>query len=158
METVSTVIVKPYVLQQDPASCYYLKLSFLRQYLNTFSCKLLSQNAHLRYYNPDRPLITAFEKVTILLAQATDIQFNLIVIDGGSCLYRNCKVILYQRSRIYIVCQRLCNIQPSATKVNGFSCKARTNLDIAGLPNPPLITIFSKVTFNFMRQLSSLSI
>ena len=45
METVSTVIVKPYLLYQDPGSCYYIKLSFLRRYLDAFSCKLLSQNA-----------------------------------------------------------------------------------------------------------------
>ena len=44
-ETVSTVIVKPYLLYQGPAACYHLKLSFLRQLLNAFSCKLLSQRA-----------------------------------------------------------------------------------------------------------------
>ena len=40
----------------------------------------------------------------------------------------------------------------SATKVNGFQCKAIATkssiLDIAGVPDPPLITIFGKVTFN----------
>ena len=47
----------------------------------------------------------------------------------------------------------------SATKVNSFHCKAIVKkssiLDIAGVPDPPLITIFGKVTFNLTQQLSS---
>ena len=71
-ETVSTVTVKSCLLQQDPASCYHLKLSFLRQLLNAFSCKLLSQRAPFRHWKqPGRPLITLFDKVIIHLAQAT---------------------------------------------------------------------------------------
>ena len=46
----------------------------------------------------------------------------------------------------------LSNIQPSTMKVNGFQCKVIATessiLDIPGLPDPPLIAIFSKVTFN----------
>ena len=65
-------------------------------------------------------------------------------------------------SRIQIVCQRLSTIKPSATKVNGFQGKAVTTecsiVDIADLPHPPLITIFSKVTFNLTQQMSSSSI
>ena len=48
----------------------------------------------------DRSLIRVFGKVIIHLVQANVIQFKLIVIYGGyegSCLYGNCKVILYQR-------------------------------------------------------------
>ena len=55
-------------------------------------------------------------------------------------------------SRIQIACQCLPNIELSATKVNGFQCKAiatnSTILDIAGVPDAPLIAIFRKVTFN----------
>ena len=48
---------------------------------------------------------------------------------------------------------------PLRTKLNGFQCKAIATewsiLDIAGLPDLPLITIFSKVTFNLTwKQLS----
>ena len=54
------------------------------------------------------------------------------------------------------------NIELSATKVNSFQCKAiatkRSILDIARVPDPPLITIFGKVTFNLTQQLSSCSI
>ena len=43
-------------------------------------------------------------------------------------------------------------IEISATNVNGFQCKAvaikSCILDIADVPDPPLITIFGKVTFN----------
>ena len=45
--------------------------------------------------DPDRPLITAFGKAIIHLAQATAIYVNIIAIYGGRCLYGNCKVILY---------------------------------------------------------------
>ena len=45
----------------------------------------------------DQPLITVFGKVIIHLAQETSIQFNLIAIYEGSCLYGNCKVLLYER-------------------------------------------------------------
>ena len=58
-------------------------------------------------------------------------------------------------SKFQIPCQRLFNIELSATKVNGFQYKAiATNssiLNIAGVPDPPLITIFGKVTFNLMQ-------
>ena len=41
------------------------------------------------------------------------------------------------------------------TKVNGFQCKAISTrssiLDIADVPDPPLITIFGKVIFNLMQ-------
>ena len=50
---------------------------------------------YLRCCDPNRPLITVFDKVIIHLAQATDTQFNLIVIYGSSSLYGNYKVILY---------------------------------------------------------------
>ena len=43
-------------------------------------------------------------------------------------------------------------IKLSAAKVNGFQCKAIATesftLDIAIVKDPPLITIFGKVTFN----------
>ena len=59
-------------------------------------------------------------------------------------------------SRIQIACQRLSKIELSATKVNGFQCKAvgtkSSILDIADVPDPPVITIFGKVTFNLMQQ------
>ena len=53
-----------------------------------------------------------------------------------------------KRSSIQIACQRLSNIELSATKVNSFQCKAiatkRSILDIARVSDPPLITIFGK--------------
>ena len=55
-------------------------------------------------------------------------------------------------SSIQIVSQRLSNIELSATKVNSFQCEAvatrRSILEIVHVPDPPLITIFGKVTFN----------
>ena len=55
-------------------------------------------------------------------------------------------------SSIQIACQRLSKIELSATQVNGFQCKAVATkssiLDIAEVTDPPLITIFGKVTFN----------
>ena len=90
--TVSAIIVKSYLLQQDPVSCNHLKFAIV---LTAFSCKLSSiLDAG---GNPDRPLITGFDKVIIHLAQATVVQFNLIAIYKGSCLYYSCKFILYQR-------------------------------------------------------------
>ena len=66
------------------------------------------------------------------------------------------KLYFTRGSRIQIACQRLSNIEFSATKVNGFQCRAIATessiLDIAGVPDPPLITIFSKVTFNLTQQ------
>ena len=54
-------------------------------------------------------------------------------------------------SRIQIACWRLSKIQLSATKVNGFQCKAVATkcfiIDIADVPDLTLITIFGKVTF-----------
>ena len=47
-------------------------------------------------------------------------------------------------------------------KVKNFHCKAiatkRSILDIASVLDPPLITIFGKVTFNLTEELSSCSI
>ena len=64
-------------------------------------------------------------------------------------------------SSIQIARQRQSNIELSATKVNSCQCKdiatKRSILDIARVPNPPLITIFGKVIFNLMQQLSSCS-
>ena len=55
-------------------------------------------------------------------------------------------------SRMCIAWQCLSKIELSATKVNGFQCKAiainSSVIDIAGVPDPPLITIIGKVTFN----------
>ena len=55
-------------------------------------------------------------------------------------------------SRMCIAWQWLSKIELSATKVNGFQCKAiainSSVIDIAGVPDPPLITIIGKVTFN----------
>ena len=55
-------------------------------------------------------------------------------------------------SRMCIAWQCLSKIELSATKVNGFQCKAiainSSILDIADAPDPPLITIIGKVTFN----------
>ena len=55
-------------------------------------------------------------------------------------------------SRMCIAWQCLSKIELSATKVNGFQCKAiainSSIIDIAGVPDPPLITIIGKVTFN----------
>ena len=55
-------------------------------------------------------------------------------------------------SRMCIAWQCLPKIELSATKVNGFHCKAiainSSIIDIAGVPDPPLITIIGKVTFN----------
>ena len=63
-----------------------------------------------------------------------------------------------KRSSIQIACQRLSNIELSATKVNSFQCKAiatkRSILDIARVPDPPLITILGKVTFNLTEHLT----
>ena len=65
-------------------------------------------------------------------------------------------------SSIQIASQHLSNIELSATKVNSFQCKAIATkssiLDIAGVPDPPLITIFGEVTFKLTQQLSSCSI
>ena len=59
-------------------------------------------------------------------------------------------------SRIQISCQRLSKIKLSATKVNSFQCKAVATkssiLDVADFPDPPLITIFCKVTFNLTQE------
>ena len=67
-----------------------------------------------------------------------------------------------KRSSIQIACQRVSNIELSATKVNSFQCKAiatkRSILDIARVPDPPLIKIFGKLTFDLTQQLSSCSI
>ena len=64
-------------------------------------------------------------------------------------------------SSMEIACQRLSNIELSAVRVNSSQCKVnatkRSILDITRLPDPPLITIFGKVTFNFTQQLSSCS-
>ena len=62
------------------------------------------------------------------------------------------KSLFSRGSRIQIACERLSKIELSATKVNGFQRKAVATksfiLDIADVPDPPLITIFGKVTFN----------
>ena len=59
-------------------------------------------------------------------------------------------------STIQISCQRLSNIELSAIKVNSFQCKAiatkRSVLDIARVPDPPLITTFGKVTFDLTQN------
>ena len=51
-----------------------------------------------------------------------------------------------------MACERLSNIELSATKVNSFPCKAIATkspmLDIACIPNRPVITMFGKVNFN----------
>ena len=103
----------------------------------------------------DQPLIPVFYKVIIHLVEATVIQFNLIAIYGGSCLYGYCKSYFTRGSIIQIACQRLSNVELFTTKVNGFQCKAiaikSSILDIAGIPDPPLITIFGKVTFSLMQ-------
>ena len=121
-----------------------LSSSFLRQQLNAFSCKLLSQRAPSQMLETTR--IHLFGKVIIHLGQVTVIQFNLMAICGCSCR----KVIFCQR--IQIVCQRLSKIELPVTKVNGFQCKAISTkssiLDIADVPDPPLITIFIKVIFS----------
>ena len=55
-------------------------------------------------------------------------------------------------SRMCIAWQCLSKIELSVTKVNGFQCKAiainSSVIDIARVPDPPLITIIGKVTFN----------
>ena len=62
------------------------------------------------------------------------------------------KLYFTRGSRMCIAWQSLSKIKLSATKVNGFQCKAiainSSILDIAGVPDPPLITIIGKVTFN----------
>ena len=60
------------------------------------------------------------------------------------------KSCITRGSSIQIVCQPVSNIQLSAAKVNNFQCKAiaaKTSiLDVAHVPDPPLITIFGKKT------------
>ena len=72
------------------------------------------------------------------------------------------KTYFTRGSSIQIACQRLPNIELSATKVGSFQCKSiaskRSTLDVARVPDPPLIAIFGKVTFNLTQQLSSRSI
>ena len=62
------------------------------------------------------------------------------------------KLYFTRGSRMCIAWQSLSKIKLSATKVNGFQCKAiainSSILDIADAPDPPLITIIGKVTFN----------
>ena len=62
------------------------------------------------------------------------------------------KLYFTRGSRMCIAWQSLSKIKLSATKVNGFQCKAiainSSVIDIAGVPDPPLITIIGKVTFN----------
>ena len=69
------------------------------------------------------------------------------------------KTYFTRGSSIQIACQRLSNIELSAKKVNSFQCKSiatkRSILGIARVPDPPLITMFGKVTFNLTHQLSS---
>ena len=64
-------------------------------------------------------------------------------------------------SGIQIACQCLSNIELSTTKANSFQSKAvatkRSILDIARVPDPPLITVFGKATFNWTKQLPSFS-
>ena len=61
-------------------------------------------------------------------------------------------------SSIQIAYQRLSNNELFATKVNSFQCKAfatkRSILDIARIPDPPVITVFGKKAFNLTQQLS----
>ena len=53
-------------------------------------------------------------------------------------------------SSVQIAWQRLSNVKLSAAKVNSFQCKSiatkRSILDIAHVPDPPLITILGKTT------------
>ena len=53
-------------------------------------------------------------------------------------------------SSVQIAWQRLSNVRLSAAKVNSFQCKSiatkRSILDIAHVPDPPLITILGKTT------------
>ena len=55
-------------------------------------------------------------------------------------------------SRIKIACWSLSKTELSATKVKGCQCKdietRNSTLDISGVPDTPLITIFGKVIFN----------
>ena len=111
---------------------------------------------------PDRPLITVFGKIIIHQVQANVTQFNLIAIYGrfgSSCLYGTCKAILYQsiQDLDYVLARK---IELSAAKVNQCQCKAASTkssiLDVADVPDPPLISIFGKVTFNLAVILFSL--
>ena len=64
-------------------------------------------------------------------------------------------------SRVQIAYWRFAKFELSATKVNGFQCKAvstqSSTLDIVDVPDQPQITIFGKATF-YLTQLSSYSI
>ena len=55
-------------------------------------------------------------------------------------------------SRIQIACQSLSKIELFAAKIKGFQCKTTatksSTVDIPGVPDPPLITTFGKVSFN----------
>ena len=104
------------------------------------------------------PLITIFGKVSFHLAQATAIQFNLIAIYGSSCLYGTCKFIFYQRIQdLDCMQQSLSKTELSATKVKDFQYKTvatkSSTLNIPGVPDPPLIKIFRKVSFNLIQAI-----
>ena len=57
---------------------------------------------------------------------------------------------------VYTVVAKLIEIKLCTTEVNGFQYKAMATkssiLDIAGVPDAPLITIFGKVIFNLTQK------
>ena len=150
-ETVSTVIVKS-------CSLYHLKLSFLRQWLNIPAVTYCHKELHLTcwrrpgstsdysIWQSNYSLGASKSKCHIVLFNCYlwGIWRQLPMLIVKSCFTRG--------SRVQIACQRLSRIELSATKVDGFLCKAvpakSSILDIADVPDPSLITIFGKVTFN----------
>ena len=161
-ETVSTVIVKSYLLQPDPASSYHLKLSFLRPVLSAVN--YCHEELHLRYWR--RPGSTSdysiWQSNNLLGASNCNlVQFNCDFCFMGVAVYMVIvKSVFTRGSRIQVACQRLSKIEVRAIKVNGFQCKAIATkssiLDIVGVPHSPLITIFGKETINLTQATASL--
>ena len=153
-ETLSTVIVKSYLLQQDPASCYHLKLSFLRQLLSAVN--YCHKELHLRYGRRSGSTSDYSIWQSNYSFGASNyhlVQFNCIFYFIGAAAYMVILKSYFTRGpRNQVTCQRLSKIELPAIKVNCFYCKAIATkssiLDTAGVSHSSLITIFGKITFN----------
>ena len=125
------------------------RIDFLATIVKCFQLEIIARKSSILVAggNQDPPLFTIFH-----LVQPTVIQFNLIAVYGISCLTVIVKSYLNRVSLAYIACQRMSKFELSAIKIKGFQCKAIATqssiLDIVGIPNPPSITIFGKVSFN----------